>query len=170
MLLRIKVCLVALVIALTVLGFFLPERGADAKGITQGSLHVVEKNGTPKALCPLKHTSVKASVSGSITRVNVSQEFTNPFPDEIEAIYVFPLPDQAAIDDMTITIGDRKVKGLIKKRDEARAIYDAAKKQGLVAALLDQERPNIFTQSVANILPGANIKVEISFVEQLKLE
>lgn len=170
MLLRIKVCFVALTIALTVVAFVFPEKGADAKGITQGSLQRVEKDGTLKAFCPLKHTSVAASVSGSITRVNVSQEFTNPFSEAIEAVYVFPLPDQAAVDDMTITIGDRKVKGLIKKRDEARTIYDDAKKRGLVAALLDQERPNIFTQSVANIVPGANIKVEISYVEQLKLE
>lgn len=170
MLLRIKMCFVALVVALTILAFVFAEKGADAKGLTQGSLQVVEKDGTLKTLCPLKHTSVAASVSGSITRVNVSQEFTNPFSDAIEAIYVFPLPNQAAVDDMTITIGDRKVKGLIKKRDEARAIYNDAKKRGLIAALLDQERPNIFTQSVANIVPGANIKVEISYVEQLKLE
>ncbi|MEJ2231389.1 MAG: VIT and VWA domain-containing protein, partial [Nitrospirales bacterium] len=76
----------------------------------------------------------------------------------------------AAVDAMTLTVGDRVVKGSIKKREEARAIYEAAKRRGNVTGLLDQERPNIFTQSVANILPGEQISVTISYVETLSYD
>ena len=168
MLHRLVVCLLAL--GITLVAFALSGTKVDAKRITQGSLQVIDKEGNFRSICPLKHTDVDASISGSISRVTVTQEFTNPFKETIEAIYVFPLPNLAAVDDMTIAIGERKVKGLIKKREEARAIYEAARDRGMIAALLDQERPNIFTQSVANIVPGASIKVEISYVEQLKFE
>jgi Ca-activated chloride channel family protein len=105
-----------------------------------------------------------------LSRVIVTQEFENPFKDKIEAVYVFPLPQNAAVDDMTMTIGDRTIRGRIKRREEARAIYEAARQAGHVASLLDQERPNIFTQSVANILPGEKVKIRISYVETLKYE
>src|SRR4051812_27923591 len=136
----------------------------------QGELEVVNRDGQGTSLCPLKHTDVKAEISGFISRVTVTQHFWNPSKEKIEAVYVFPLPNNAAVDDMTLKINDRTIKGLIKKRDEARAIYEAAKNAGHVAALLDQERPNIFTQSVANIVPGAQVTVEISYVETLKYE
>src|SRR4030095_4048754 len=75
-----------------------------------------------------------------------------------------------AVDDMTMTIGSRVVKGKILPREEAQAVYEAAKNNGQTASLLEQERPNIFTQSVANILPGEQIKITISYVETLKYE
>src|SRR5207237_7002074 len=90
--------------------------------------------------------------------------------DKIEAVYTFPLPHNAAVDDMTLQIGDRTVRGRIKPREEARAIYEAARSNGQVASLLDQGRPNIFTQSVANIMPGERVTVTISYVETLKYE
>jgi Ca-activated chloride channel family protein len=139
-------------------------------GVTQGALQVVGPNGKPKALCPLKHTDVKAQISGFLSRVVVTQEFENSFTEKIEAVYTFPLPQNAAVDDMTMTVGDRTVRGKILRRDEARAVYEAAKTNGQTASLLDQERPNIFTQSVANILPGEQIKITISYVETLKYE
>src|SRR5947207_3303528 len=71
---------------------------------------------------------------------------------------------------MTLNVGDRTVRGLIKRREEARAVYEAARAAGNVAGLLDQERPNIFTQSIANILPGETVTVRISYVETLKYE
>src|SRR5712671_5823188 len=139
-------------------------------GVTQGALQVVGPNGKPKALCPLKHTDVKAQISGFLSRVVVTQEFENPFTEKIEAVYTFPLPQNAAVDDMTMTVGDRTVRGKILRRAEAQAVYEAAKTNGQTASLLDQERPNIFTQSVANILPGEQIKITISYVETLKYE
>src|ERR1051325_7959746 len=122
--------------------------------ITQGSLRVLDPTGKRAVECPLKHTDVRAEVSGFISRVTVTQEFENPFDDKIEAVYVFPLPQGAAVDDMTMYVGGRTIKGRVMRREEARATYDAARARGNVAALLDQERPNIFTQSVDNILPG----------------
>ncbi len=138
--------------------------------VTQGALQVIDRDGKPGGQCPLKRTDVKAEVSGSLARVTVSQEFHNPLNEKIEAVYVFPLPQSAAVDDMTMIVGDRTVKGKIKRREEARAIYEAAREAGHVASLLDQERPNIFTQSVANITPGAVVKITISYVEFLKYE
>jgi Ca-activated chloride channel family protein len=137
---------------------------------TQGALQVLDATGKPKAICPLKHTSVKAEISGFISRVVVTQEFANPFKEKIEAVYTFPLPQNAAVDDMTMLVGDRTVRGRVLRREEAQAVYEAAKTGGKVASLLDQERPNIFTQSVANIMPGEQIKITISYVETLKYE
>src|SRR5882762_6603323 len=137
---------------------------------TSGSLQVLDQNGKPKALCPLKHTDVKARISGFLSRVVVTQEFENPFKEKIEAVYTFPLPQNAAVDDMTMIVGDRTVRGKVLRREEAQAVYEAAKSNGQTASLLDQERPNIFTQSVANILPGEQIKISISYVETLKYE
>ena len=142
----------------------------DANKITQGTLQVVDSSGEAKAVCPLKHTAVKAQISGFLARVTVTQEFENPFKEKIEAVYTFPLPQNAAVDDMTMVVGDRTVRGKILRREEAQAVYEAAKAGGQRAALLDQERPNIFTQSVANILPGEQIKITISYVETLNYE
>src|SRR5215213_3075040 len=144
--------------------------GINAQQVTQGELEAVGKDGKPMGACPLKHTDVKAEISGFLSRVKVTQEFENNFSDKIEAVYVFPLPQNAAVDDMTMKIGDRTVRGQIKKREEAREIYEAAKSNGQIASLLDQERTNIFTQAVANILPGEKVSIEISYVETLKYE
>jgi Ca-activated chloride channel homolog len=138
--------------------------------ITEGSLEALAPDGKPLGLCPLRHTTVKADVSGFLSRVTVTQEFENSFEEKIEAVYVFPLPQAAAVDDMTMLVGDRRVKGKIMRREEAKAAYEAAKSRGQVASLLDQERPNIFTQTVANILPGERVTITISYVETLKYE
>jgi Ca-activated chloride channel family protein len=140
--------------------------GAPYK-VTHGALLVRGPEGQPAAECPLKHTDVKAEITGFLARVNVTQEFENNAGDTVEAVYVFPLPHNSAVDDMTIQVGDRTVRGVIKKREEARAIYEAARAAGKMAALLDQERANIFTQSVANIPPGGKVKVIISYLERL---
>lgn len=136
---------------------------------TQGVLLTLGKEG-PIAECPLKHTDVKAEISGFLARVRVTQDFENTAPDKIEAVYVFPLPHDAAVDGMTMTVGDRTVRGVIKRREEAKAYYEAARNAGKVASLLDQERPNIFTQHVANIAPGAKVRIEITYVETLRYE
>ena len=139
-------------------------------GETPGSLTVVDAKGRAQSTCPLQHTDVKAEISGFISRVTVTQQFENPFKEKIEAVYTFPLPQNAAVDDMTMLVGERTIKGKILPREEAQAVYEAAKSGGKVASLLDQERPNTFTQSVANILPGEKIKIVISYVEVLKYD
>jgi Ca-activated chloride channel family protein len=141
-----------------------------ASTVTQGSLQILSPEGNVALQCPLKHTDVKAEISGFLSRVVVTQEFENPFKDKIEAVYTFPLPHNAAVDDMTMQIGERIVRGHIRRREEARAVYEAARNAGQVASLLDQERANIFTQSVANISPGEKVTITISYVETLKYE
>ncbi len=138
--------------------------------VTPGELFIAGLNGQSAGACPLKHTDVNAQISGFIARVTVVQEFSNPTSDKIEAVYTFPLPEDAAVDRMEMKIGERLIVGEIHRREEARKIYDDAKAAGHVASLLDQERPNIFTQAVANIEPGAEVKITISYTQLLKYE
>ena len=133
-----------------------------------GGLFVKTQNTATEQVLTLKHTEVKAKIAGNISRVEVVQKFENPFPESLEAIYVFPLSDEAAVDDMEIKIGDRIIKADIKRRDEALKIYQKAREQGRTAGLLEQERDNIFTQSLANIKPGEKIEVTIRYTESLK--
>ncbi|MDX2108408.1 MAG: VIT and VWA domain-containing protein [Candidatus Melainabacteria bacterium] len=132
-----------------------------------GALNILDDRGQTKSVCPLQNTSVQADIAGYVARVNVEQVFTNPTNETIEATYIFPLSNTSAVDEMTMKIGDRTIKGEIKTRAQAAQIYAAAKSQGKTAALLDQERPNIFTQSVANIPPHATIRINIKYVEYL---
>ena len=119
---------------------------------------------------PLKHTDVDASISAYIASVTVTQQFHNPFDEKIEAVYVFPLPQNAAVNGFVMTIGERKIRGIIREREEAEQIYAAARSQGHVASLLTQERANIFTQHVANIEPGKQIDVNITYFNTLSYD
>ncbi len=139
------------------------------KEVSQGALRIVKEDGSIVE-CPLKHTDVKADIAGFIARVNVTQTFHNPTNEKIEAVYVFPLPHEAAVDDMTMVVGNRRIVGLIKRRAEARQIYERAMMAGQTAALLEQERPNIFTQSVANIEPNQEVQIRISYVDVLRYD
>jgi len=116
---------------------------------------------------PLKHTDVIGQISGYIATVEVIQQFHNPYDEKIEAVYVFPLPQNAAINEFIMTIGDRRIRGIIRERAEAERIYEQARSQGYVASLLTQERPNIFTQKVANIEPSKEIDVNIKYFNTL---
>jgi len=116
---------------------------------------------------PLKHTDVATSISGYIATTVVTQQFHNPYDGKIEAKYVFPLPQNAAINEFIMTVGERKIRGIIREREEAERIYEEARNQGYVASLLTQERPNIFTQSVANIEPGKEIDINIKYFHTL---
>ncbi|MDZ8081871.1 MAG: VIT domain-containing protein [Nostoc sp. DcaGUA01] len=141
----------------------------SAKNQQLGGLYVQSPQGE-KLVFPLKYTEVLAKVAGNLSRVEVIQSFENPFMQPLEAVYIFPLPDEAAVDDMEIKIGDRSIKGNIKKREEAQQIYEKAKQEGRTAGLLEQERDNIFTQSLANIKPGEQIDVTIRYTESLKFD
>lgn len=145
---------------------FLSALSAQTHG---GGLYAV-RDGIANLPCPLKRTDVKAEISGFVSRVTVTQNFENPLNEKIEAVYVFPLSQNGAVDSMTMTIGDRVIQGKIKPREEAQAIYEAARNAGRTASLLEQERPNIFTQSVANIRPGEAVKITITYVETLRYE
>jgi Ca-activated chloride channel family protein len=116
---------------------------------------------------PLKHTDVKGQISGYIATVQVTQQFHNPYDEKIEAVYVFPLPQNAAVNEFIMIIGERRIRGIIRERKEAERIYQEARRQGYVASLLTQERPNIFTQKVANIEQGKEIDVNIKYFNTL---
>jgi Ca-activated chloride channel family protein len=135
----------------------------------QGSLVVEEDKGRHVPL-PLKHTDVKATIQGYIATVSLVQQYENPFDHKIEAIYVFPLPENAAVNEFIMTIGERRIRGIIRDRVEAEQIYKEAKQQGHVASLLTEERPNIFTQSVANIEPGKQIDINIHYFHTLAFD
>ena len=117
---------------------------------------------------PRLQTDVVMAVSGTIARVTVTQRFENPSDRWLEGIYVFPLPEQSAVDALHMEIGDRVIEGEIKGRDEAKQAYEAAKDAGQKASLVEQERPNIFTNSVANIGPHEAIVVRIEYQETVK--
>lgn len=116
---------------------------------------------------PLAHTEVRAHVGGVIASTVVTQKFENPYDRKIEAVYVFPLPQNAAVNEFVMTIGERRIRGIIRDKAEAEQIYAEARAQGYVASLLTQERPNVFTQKVANIEPGRSIDVAITYFHTL---
>jgi Ca-activated chloride channel family protein len=110
---------------------------------------------------------VDLTVSGPTIRARVTQIFRNPTQNWVEAVYVFPLPDGAAVDTLKMVVGDRVVVGEIKERQQARTIYEQARQNGQKAALTEQERPNIFTNSVANIGPNETVLVQIEYQEPI---
>ncbi len=116
---------------------------------------------------PLEHTAVKARVDGYISTVDVQQQFSNPFDRTIEAVYLFPLPEKAAVSEFVMTVGERKIRGILREKAEAEAIYREARSQGYRASLLVQHRPNVFEQKVANIEPGHSIDVNIRYLHTL---
>ena len=116
---------------------------------------------------PLKKTSARVNIAGVIADVLVTQVYRNEGKDTLEAIYVFPASTRAAVYGMKMTLGSRTITAEIREREKARKEYEAAKKEGKTASLLEQERPNVFQMNVANILPGDEIVVELSYTELL---
>lgn len=135
----------------------------------EGRLLATHTENGKQTLIPvsLKHTDVSASIIGYVASVDVKQQYQNPFDQKIEAVYVFPLPQNAAVNDFLMTVGTRRIRGIIRERHEAEQIYQEAKSQGYVASLLTQERPNVFTQAIANIEPGKRIDIEIKYFNTL---
>jgi Ca-activated chloride channel family protein len=140
------------------------------KAQDSGAMHAVDITGRDLGQCPLKHTDVDVTISGYVAGVSVEQVFENPYNESIEAIYTFPLSDSGAVNEMVLEVGGRTIKGTIHKRAEARDIYDSAKSRGRTASLLEQERTNIFTQSVANIPAKSKVKVTLKYVDLLSFD
>jgi Ca-activated chloride channel family protein len=126
-----------------------------------------DRSATMAIAFPLRHTDVRAKVAGMSAMYTVTQTFENPYDDAIDAVYVFPLGAEAAITDYAIVIGERTVAGEIKKKEDARAAYEEAKSAGHTAALLEQEKRNIFRQRIANIAPHETIQVKVQYTELL---
>jgi len=134
-----------------------------------GSLVACDRgtDGLPTRAFPLENTAVQARLEGPVASVDVSQRFRNPYGDTIEAAYVFPLPNDAAVGDFVLRVGDRVIRGIVREREEAEAMHRDARAQGHVASLLTEERTNIFMEKVANIEPGASIEVTLTYYNMI---
>lgn len=116
---------------------------------------------------PMVSSHFDLKISGSVVRATLSQRFRNPADSWVEGRYAFPLPDEAAVDGLRMRIGDRFIEGAIRERQQARADYERARAEGRKASLVEQHRPNLFTNDVANIGPGETVVVQISWLQTL---
>ena len=116
------------------------------------------------------NTDVRVEVTGLIVRATLRQSFRNDSSEWTEGIYVFPLPAGAAVDQMRLEIGDRLIEGEIREKEKAKAEYEKATREGKRSSLVRQQRPNLFTTSVANIAPGETITVEIGYLDTARYD
>ena len=136
----------------------------------QPGLTIRPMSGGPILPAPTVSTYVTTTISGLIVRTTVSQTFHNPSAEWAEGIYVFPLPEQAAVDHLRMRIGERVIEEIIQERAEAKKTFEQAKRKGQRASLLEQERPNMFTASVANLAPSEPIIVEIEYQDTVRYD
>ncbi len=144
------------------------ESSATDAGPQSGTLMLKVKGAATTAPAVQLGSDMDVTVSGSIARVRVTQVFRNTAKNWMEATYLYPLPEDAAVDSLKMVAGQRVIIGRIKQRNEARAIYDKARQDGQKAGLVEQQRPNMFTNSVANIGPGETVMITIEYQMPLK--
>lgn len=137
----------------------------DAHAAGGGALTFRSAEGETEA--PMLNTEVDIRVAGPLARARVSQTFLNDGENWQEGLYIFPLPENAAVDRLLIRVGDRVIEGEIQPREQAAQTYAAAREAGQRTALVEQERPNIFTTSIANIGPGESVRVDIEYQQTL---
>ncbi len=142
--------------------------GPTPEQMQSGSLLLRMEHGYSTAT--LLNTEVSMKISGLVARVTVKQRFRNNSPDWVEGVYVFPLPDRAAVDRMRLHIGERFIEGEIKEKEHARKTYESAKQAGKKATLVEQQRANLFTTSVANVAPGELVVIEIEYLEDIRID
>ncbi|NJM50814.1 MAG: marine proteobacterial sortase target protein [Sphingomonadales bacterium] len=141
---------------------------SDDTGPQSGTLMLMHKDGSSAVPAVQLGTDMDVTVTGNIARVRVTQAFRNVSADWMEATYLYPLPEDAAVDSLKMTVGNRVIIGKIKKREEAREIYEEAMAEGKKAGLVEQLRPNMFTNSVANIGPGETVLIVIEYQMPLR--
>ena len=122
------------------------------------------------AQVPLQGVDVSGELLGGHARVRVRQRYRNTESKPVEAVYVFPLPSDATLTAFAMECAGRRVQGILKEREEAFRTYDDAVTSGHGAALLDQERPNVFTAQVGNLLPGEETLVDVEFLQAIQVE
>jgi Ca-activated chloride channel family protein len=144
-----------------------PTAPGGAPVVTEGCLLYRSPLGGYEAV-PLVHTDATFDVRGLVASATVTQQYVNSTAAPIEAVYIFPLPPDAAVYDLEIHIGNRVIRSEIHERQEAKRVYEQAKSDGERAALLEEDRPNIFTVSVANIMPNDHIDIRLRYVESLR--
>jgi Ca-activated chloride channel homolog len=116
---------------------------------------------TERGNLPLLGIDVDATLTGLVARVALTQTFGNRFDQPLEATYIFPLPDRAAVTEFRMEVGERAVEGVLKERGQARAEYDTAVREGRRASIAEEERPGVFTMRVGNLLPGERVTVRL---------
>ena len=147
------------------------QDGTVAKGeVSSGSLLLQSSTPGRYVEAPLVAADVKMNIAGPVIRTTLTQRFTNPTDKWVEGVYAFPLPEDAAVDTLKIVIGDRFIEGDIKERQEARIIYEQAAANGQRAGLVEEERPNLFTTSLANIGPGETVAIQIEYQDKARLD
>ena len=160
----------ALALALVALGL---ATSAKAMGINEaktGTLLLQTATPGDYAVAPKVETDVSIQVTGIIARTRVAQTFHNPGTAFVEGVYVFPLPENAAVDHLSMKIGERTIEARILEKDSARTAYVQAKLEGKKAALIEQQRPNLFTNAVANIGPGEWVRVTIEYQQAIAFD
>lgn len=139
-------------------------RAQDAGDPAAGGALVLQGKGVASAMPAVRlGTDMDVTVSGQILRVRVTQAFRNTSDKWMEATYLYPLPDDGAVDTMKMVVGQRVIIGKIRRREEARAIYDQAKAEGQKAGLVESDRPNLFRTHVANVGPGETVLISIEY-------
>jgi len=151
----------------------LQEEEAQAESprlATSGRFLMRRASGEGWTMAPNLATEASFRVAGVVARATVRQRFQNATDGWVEGVYVFPLPENAAVDHLLMKVGEREIEGQIREREQAKAEYQQAKSEGKKASLVEQERPNLFTTSVANLGPGETLVVEIEFQQTLSFD
>lgn len=148
------------------LGF---SHGAKAQELarTLSPYFAVENSEPDVEAFPLAKTQVDVNISGVIADVTVKQTYTNTGKVPINARYVFPGSTRAAVYGLRFKVGERAVVAQIKEREQARQVFETAQREGKTATLLEQQRPNVFTMAVANVMPNDQVEVELRYTEML---
>ena len=141
------------------------EESFDLSDITSGQLLMRSDTNLSSAI--LLSTEVDIDIAGTISRTKISQRFINTGNQWVEGVYVFPIGENAAVDKLKMRIGDRFIEGTIKEKEQARQVFDTAKTEGKKAALIEQTKPNIFTNTVSNIAPNEVVIIQIEYQQKL---
>src|SRR5438445_1875194 len=157
----------AVALAMIALALSTAARAATLDGQHTGALLVRPQSASDYAVAPKLETEVAIRVTGMIARTRLTQVFENPGADPVEGIYVFPLPENAAVDHLWLRVGDRVIEGRIQEKETARRTYDQAKREGRKAALMEQQRPNLFTNAIAHIGAQEQVRVTIEYQQTL---
>jgi len=146
---------------------------ANYQDAERGSLFFLAENGSSEdayLYSPSLKTKVRINVAGPVARTQLTQTFKNDSNEWLNALYVFPLPENAAVDHLQMHIGERIIEGQIEEKQQAKKIFEQAKQEGKKASLIEQQRPNLFTNSIANIGPGESIIITIEYQQTLGYE
>ena len=166
-----KICLTVIMLStpafvLATQGQFLNEPDFDE--VSTGTLFL--KNAVGYQDAPVLNSAVNISVSGVVSKIELTQSFQNNSSDWVEGLYVFPLPDSAAVNSMVVQIGDREITGSIHEKKQAEKEFEKAKQAGKIASIIKQHRPNLFSTRFANIPPGESISIVLGYIQTVRYE